>query len=88
MSAPSLFDAAAERLALESGIPRSQAKLRVAGTDAPPSGPLLNSNYGLRPGKAHNLKDCQRCVACGGIIADNLTMCFPCRGRANASKRT
>ena len=36
-----LFDAAAERLAIASGLPVSQARMRVAGTDVEPFGPLF-----------------------------------------------
>jgi hypothetical protein len=38
---PSLFDAAAERVALETGRPLSQERLRLAGIDAAPAGPLF-----------------------------------------------
>ena len=36
-----LFAAASERLALETGIPVSQARSRILGTDIAPSGPLF-----------------------------------------------
>ena len=36
-----LFDAAAERLAIDTGLPVSQARLRVANTDVEPFGPLF-----------------------------------------------
>ena len=36
-----LFDAAAERLAIASGLPVSQARMRVANTDVEPFGPLF-----------------------------------------------
>ena len=36
-----LFTAAAERLAIASGLPVSQARLRVLGTDVEPFGPLF-----------------------------------------------
>ena len=38
----SLFDFAAERAAIASGLPLSQELLRVQGKDAPAAGPLFN----------------------------------------------
>jgi hypothetical protein len=42
MNGPDLFAAGAERLALASGLPVSQALARVLGTDGPVAGPLFD----------------------------------------------
>jgi len=42
MNGPDLFAAAAERLAIVSGLPVSQALARIAGTDVSPTGPLFD----------------------------------------------
>ena len=42
LNGPDLFAAGAERLAIETGLPVSQALARVWGTDAPAAGPLFD----------------------------------------------
>lgn len=65
---PTLFDFAAERVAIATGLPVSQASLRVRNIDAAPSGPLLDSAlYHAAPcaraGKAATSEE----VDCGGV---------------------
>jgi len=78
MAAPSLFDAAAERLALSTGIPVSQAALRVKGSDKAPEGPLLG--FGIKPSNTPEPVNPTRCEGCGCAIgAGPMRRCYPCR---------
>ena len=67
-----LFDAAAERLAIDTGLPVSQARLRVANTDIEPFGPLFAIECDWCPeARASSAKhDAAYACECGRVYRD------------------
>ena len=67
-----LFDAAAERLAIDTGLPVSQARLRVANTDVEPFGPLFATVCDWCPeARASSAKhDAAYACECGRVYRD------------------